>query len=117
MARPGPLNDDAGVGFDDFDSHGNRDAVHLPLPLNLPASLEASGASGEPELRGDFRVHERVEDDRDGPANEHAGSCNRYLRQLEIVHVVYSTHHTCSGASPGFARVTCPTEPIGGGVR
>src|SRR5262249_42122642 len=77
-----PFDENALVGFDGFCSCGNRNAVHLPLPLNLLASLEPAAAFGEPEFRGDVRVDKGLEHIGDRLANEHSGLCNGHLFEV-----------------------------------
>jgi hypothetical protein len=60
----------------------------FPVPLDLLANVEPSAAAGEPEFRGDVRVHEGLEHIGHRLADEHSGPGHRYLRELEMVHIV-----------------------------
>src|SRR5437867_1445999 len=86
-----PLHDNALVQFDGFGSYWDRDAVHFPIPLNLPASLELSAAPGEPEFRGDVRIDKSLEHLVHRLADKHSGLCDRHSLELEILHTEFRT--------------------------
>src|SRR5206468_11810354 len=84
-------DDNALVHIDGFGSCRDRDAVHFPIPVNLPASLEFSAASGEPEFRGDVRIDKSLEHLGHRLADEHASLCDRHTLELEILHTEFRT--------------------------
>jgi hypothetical protein len=50
-AVAGPFNDDPLVRLDRDDVYFDRLVVHLPVPADVLALVEAAGASREPDLR------------------------------------------------------------------
>src|SRR5688572_22652200 len=60
----------------------------------LASCLESSAASGEPELRGDLRIHEGLEHIGGGTADEHPRLHDRRLGQSQVVHA--GSYRRCS---------------------
>ena len=76
-----PIDENQSVRLDLDRPRLGREAIHVPVPRDGHPGLEPATAAGEPELRGDGRVHEGSEDLGDRAADEHRGLRDRNLGQ------------------------------------